>query len=169
MVKNLPSSAEDMSSTPGQGTKIPHAAGQLNLGAATTEPESHNYRESPRAATKTLHASTRPDAPNKQTEGFPAGSVVKESACQCGRRRIHRFNPWVGKIPGRRKWQPAAAARLPAARVGGTRPLLPERPRRSQRPGAPRAAAVPLGLRTGALTAGSGWPGGGSPSGLRDP
>ena len=26
----------------------------------------------------------------------------KESACQCRRRR---FNPWVGKIPWRRKWQ----------------------------------------------------------------
>ena len=27
----------------------------------------------------------------------------KESTCQCRRRR---FNPWVGKIPWRRKWQP---------------------------------------------------------------
>ena len=27
----------------------------------------------------------------------------KESACQCGR---HGFNPWVGKIPWRRKWEP---------------------------------------------------------------
>ena len=27
----------------------------------------------------------------------------KESACQCKR---CRFNPWVGKIPWRRKWQP---------------------------------------------------------------
>ena len=27
----------------------------------------------------------------------------KESACQC---RRHRFDPWVGKIPWRRKWQP---------------------------------------------------------------
>ena len=27
----------------------------------------------------------------------------KEPACQC---RRHRFDPWVGKIPWRRKWQP---------------------------------------------------------------
>ena len=27
----------------------------------------------------------------------------KESTCQC---RRHRFDPWVGKIPWRRKWQP---------------------------------------------------------------
>ena len=27
----------------------------------------------------------------------------KESACQC---RRHGFDPWVGKIPWRRKWQP---------------------------------------------------------------
>ena len=36
--------------------------------------------------------------------GFPGGSEVKTSACQhrrCG------FDPWVRKIPWRRKWQPA--------------------------------------------------------------
>ena len=27
----------------------------------------------------------------------------KESACQC---RRHGFNPWIRKIPWRRKWQP---------------------------------------------------------------
>ena len=26
-----------------------------------------------------------------------------ESACQC---RRHKFNPWIGKIPWKRKWQP---------------------------------------------------------------
>ena len=30
----------------------------------------------------------------------------KESACQCRRRRRRGFDPWVGKIPWRRKWQP---------------------------------------------------------------
>ena len=35
--------------------------------------------------------------------GFPGGSVVKESTCQC---RRCRFDLWVGKIPWRRKWQP---------------------------------------------------------------
>ena len=35
-------------------------------------------------------------------EGFPGGSVRKESACNWRR----RFNPWVGKIHWRRKWQP---------------------------------------------------------------
>ena len=29
----------------------------------------------------------------------------KESACQC---RRHGFEPWIGKIPWRRKWQPTA-------------------------------------------------------------
>ena len=28
----------------------------------------------------------------------------KESACQCRRHSRHGFNPWVGKIPLRRKW-----------------------------------------------------------------
>ena len=38
--------------------------------------------------------------------GFPGSSVVKrkkKSACQCRRRE---FDPKVGKIPWRRKWQP---------------------------------------------------------------
>ena len=37
------------------------------------------------------------------SKGFPSGSVSKESACSaggCG------FDPWVWKIPRRRKWQP---------------------------------------------------------------
>ena len=36
-------------------------------------------------------------------EAVPGGAVDKESACQC---RRHWFDPWVGKIPLGRKWQP---------------------------------------------------------------
>ena len=32
----------------------------------------------------------------------------KELACQCKRCRRRRFDPWVGKIPWWRKWQPTA-------------------------------------------------------------
>ena len=38
--------------------------------------------------------------------GFPGGSSGKEHACQCRKHKRHRFNPWVGKIPWRRAWQP---------------------------------------------------------------
>ena len=38
VVKNLPSNARDVGSTPGQGTEIPHAAGQLSSHTTTTEP-----------------------------------------------------------------------------------------------------------------------------------
>ena len=34
---------------------------------------------------------------------FPGGSVGKEPACDVG---DPGSNPWVGKIPWRRKWQP---------------------------------------------------------------
>ena len=37
--------------------------------------------------------------------GFPSGSLVKNPpplACQC---KSHRFNPWIGNIPWKRKWQ----------------------------------------------------------------
>ena len=37
-------------------------------------------------------------------EGLPGGTV--ETACQCRRHRRLGFNPWVGKIPWRRKRPP---------------------------------------------------------------
>ena len=40
---------------------------------------------------------------------FLGGASGKESACQCRRhkrRKRCRFDPWVGKIPWRRAWQP---------------------------------------------------------------
>ena len=44
---------------------------------------------------------------NKATQGDKEGPpwwlCGKECACQC---RRHRFDPWVRKIPWRRKWQP---------------------------------------------------------------
>ena len=43
--------------------------------------------------------------------GFPGGTRGKESACQCRRCRRQGFDPWVGKIPWRRKWQPAPVDR----------------------------------------------------------
>ena len=38
--------------------------------------------------------------------GFPDGAGGKEPGCQCKRHERCGFNPWVGKIPWRRKWQP---------------------------------------------------------------
>ena len=39
--------------------------------------------------------------------GSPGGANGKEPAYQCRRHKKHRFNPWVRKIPWRRKWQPS--------------------------------------------------------------
>ena len=39
----------------------------------------------------------------KKLRGLPWWLSGKESACQL---RRHGFDPWVGKIPWRRKWQP---------------------------------------------------------------
>ena len=39
----------------------------------------------------------------KNIYGFPGSVGGKEPACQC---RRHLFDPWVGKIPWRRAWQP---------------------------------------------------------------
>ena len=37
---------------------------------------------------------------------FPGGTSGKEPACQSRRHKRHGFDPWVRKIPWRRKWQP---------------------------------------------------------------
>ena len=39
-------------------------------------------------------------------QSFPGGTSGKESACQCRRYRRCGFDPEVGKIPWKRKWQP---------------------------------------------------------------
>ena len=40
--------------------------------------------------------------------GFSGGSDGKEYSCNVGDIKRFRFDPWVGKIPWRRKWQPAS-------------------------------------------------------------
>ena len=40
------------------------------------------------------------------TKGFPDGASGKEPACQCKRCKRRRLDPWVGKIPWKRAWQP---------------------------------------------------------------
>jgi len=49
--------------------------------------------------------------------GFPGDSVVEESPCKY---RRHRFDPWVGKIPLSRKWQPTLVS-LPGESHGQRR------------------------------------------------
>ena len=39
---------------------------------------------------------------------FPGGTSGKESAYQFRRHKRHRFDPWVGKIPWWREWQPTS-------------------------------------------------------------
>ena len=42
---------------------------------------------------------------NKTIRDFPGGTVIKNPPCQYRRHKRPGFNPWVGKIPWRRKWQ----------------------------------------------------------------
>ena len=41
--------------------------------------------------------------------GLPRWCSGKEFTCQCKRHKRRGFDPWVGKIPWRRKWQPTLA------------------------------------------------------------
>ena len=43
---------------------------------------------------------------SEQQMGFPASASGKEPACQYKGHKRCGFNPWVGKIPWRRAWQP---------------------------------------------------------------
>ena len=38
--------------------------------------------------------------------GFPGGASGKKPACRCRRHKRPGFDPWVGKTPWRRAWQP---------------------------------------------------------------
>ena len=38
--------------------------------------------------------------------GFPGGSVIKTPPANAGDTKRLWFDPWIGKIPWRRKWQP---------------------------------------------------------------
>ena len=40
--------------------------------------------------------------------GLPSWLSGKESTCQCRRHKRRGFDPWVRKIPWRRKWQPTS-------------------------------------------------------------
>ena len=42
----------------------------------------------------------------KAVGGFPGGATGKERACQGRRCKRRGWDPWVGKIPWRRAWQP---------------------------------------------------------------
>ena len=42
----------------------------------------------------------------KGRHASPRGHSGKGSTCQCRRLKTRGFNPWVGKIPWRRTWQP---------------------------------------------------------------
>ena len=44
---------------------------------------------------------------HREFGGFPSVPGGKEPTCQYRRPERHRFDPWDGKIPWRRKWQPA--------------------------------------------------------------
>ena len=60
--------------------------------------------------------------------GFPGGTSGKEATCQCRRHMRHSFDPWIGKIPWTRAWQPtpvflrgswqATVHRAPKSRIG---------------------------------------------------
>ena len=42
----------------------------------------------------------------QETGGLPKWCSGKEPACQCRRQKRNGFDPCIGKIPWRRKWQP---------------------------------------------------------------
>ena len=44
--------------------------------------------------------------PEDEGLGFPSGVGDEELPCQCRKLKRRGFNPWVRKIPWRKKWQP---------------------------------------------------------------
>ena len=56
---------------------------------------------------KSEHQSSLSVKENQASQGgFPGGAGGKEPTCPCRRLKRHRFDPWIGKISWRRRWQP---------------------------------------------------------------
>ena len=77
MVKNPPSSAEDVGLIPGRGTKVPLAVEQLSP-RATARESMHCNRKIPHDETKILTAALRPDA-TEEISKRPKGKKEKKS------------------------------------------------------------------------------------------
>ena len=59
--------------------------------------------------------------------GFPTGASGKESTCHCRRHKRCRFNPWVKKIPWRRKWHTIVLVwKIPWAEEPGLQSCRPQ-------------------------------------------
>ena len=76
VVKNPPYAAGDTVSIPGQGTKIPHAAGQLSLCATTTVLTRLNWRACVQQTTEPMH----PGACAPQLERSPCNATKSPRA-----------------------------------------------------------------------------------------
>ena len=61
----------------------------------------------------------------KREQGFPGSTNGEECTCQCRRHKRRGFDPWVGKIPWRRAWQPTSVF-LPGEPPGTEEPGRPQ-------------------------------------------
>ena len=75
------------------------------------------WTEQPGGLQSTGLQRVRHDCVTKHNNTFPGGSIGKQPACQCRRCQRRWCHPWVGKIPWRRKWQPASVS-LPGNSMG---------------------------------------------------
>ena len=99
MVKSPPSNAGDAGSIPGQGTRIPHAAGQISPSATTTELACLNKRARMLQTTEPTH----PGAHTPQLE--------RENPHATTREKPARYN----KEPAPQRMIPHASAKIPRA------------------------------------------------------
>ena len=71
---------------------------------------------------------------NPKQRGFPGGTVVKNPPANAGDTRRCGSNPWIGKIPWRRTWQPIPVFLLGKSHewrsLGGLQPTGSQRVRR---------------------------------------
>ena len=78
--------------------------------------------------------------------GVPGGASGKEPTCQCRRLQRHGFDPWVRKVPWRRKWQPTPVY-LPG-KSQGQRALVGCSPRGCKEPDTTEGRAWQQGTRS---------------------
>ena len=68
----------------------------------------------------------------EQYMGFPDGTSGKEPTCLIRRHKRLGFNPWVGKMPWRRVWQPSPYSCLENPMDRGARQAIVHRVAKSR-------------------------------------
>ena len=93
---------QDLREKPSHGSLLVSGGGRKSLAVAVSLPSLPWPWQGPLRRTTVIGFRAHPNP----IWGVPSGACVKKPICQCRRHKRPGFDPWVGRIPWRRAWQP---------------------------------------------------------------